>query len=48
MTRNSVYRNAGAKDVDIVGLYLDPPQNASCCLDAKSQIQTLNRTRRRC
>jgi transposase len=34
-----------AKVRDIVGLYLNPPQNAIVlCLDEKSQIQALNRT----
>src|SRR3954463_2891273 len=34
-----------AKVRDVVGLYLDPPQNAVVlCLDEKSQIQALNRT----
>jgi len=33
------------KVVDIVGLYLDPPQNAVVlCVDEKSQIQALDRT----
>ena len=36
-----------AKVVDIVGLYLDPPQNAVVlCVDEKSQIQALNRTQK--
>ena len=34
-----------AKVFDVVGLYLDPPQNAIVlCIDEKSQIQALNRT----
>ena len=34
-----------AKVRDVVGLYLDPPQNAIVlCVDEKSQIQALNRT----
>jgi transposase len=34
-----------AKVVDVVGLYLDPPQNAVVlCVDEKSQIQALDRT----
>jgi DDE superfamily endonuclease/Winged helix-turn helix len=34
-----------AKVKDVVGLYLDPPQNAVVlCVDEKSQIQALNRT----
>jgi DDE superfamily endonuclease/Winged helix-turn helix len=34
-----------AKVRDVVGLYLDPPQNAVVlCIDEKSQIQALNRT----
>jgi transposase len=34
-----------AKVRDVVGLYLDPPQNAVVlCVDEKSQIQALNRT----
>src|SRR3954453_222833 len=34
-----------AKVCDVVGLYLDPPQNAIVlCVDEKSQIQALNRT----
>jgi transposase len=34
-----------AKVCDVVGLYLDPPQNAVVlCVDEKSQIQALNRT----
>jgi transposase len=34
-----------AKVTDIVGLYLDPPQNAVVlCVDEKSQIQVLDRT----
>jgi hypothetical protein len=34
-----------AKVVDVVGLYLDPPQNAIVlCVDEKSQIQALDRT----
>ncbi len=33
------------KVTDIVGLYLDPPENAIVlCIDEKSQIQTLDRT----
>jgi transposase len=36
-----------AKVVDIVGLYLNPPQNAVVlCVDEKSQIQALNRTQK--
>ena len=38
-----------AKVRDVVGLYLDPPSNAIVlCVDEKSQIQALNRTRRSC
>ena len=34
-----------AKVRDVVGLYLDPPENAIVlCVDEKSQIQALNRT----
>jgi transposase len=34
-----------AKVVDVVGLYLDPPENAVVlCVDEKSQIQALDRT----
>jgi transposase len=34
-----------AKVVDVVGLYLDPPENAIVlCVDEKSQIQALDRT----
>ncbi len=34
-----------AKVVDVVGLYLAPPQNAIVlCVDEKSQVQALNRT----
>jgi hypothetical protein len=34
-----------AKVVDVVGLYLDPPENAVVlCVDDKSQIQALDRT----
>lgn len=34
-----------AKVTDVVGLYLDPPQNAIVlCVDEKSQIQALDRT----
>lgn len=34
-----------AKVIDVVGLYLDPPQNAVVlCIDEKSQIQALDRT----
>ena len=34
-----------AKVVDVVGLYLDPPENAVVlCVDEKSQIQALERT----
>ncbi|GAA3138958.1 hypothetical protein GCM10020255_014930 [Rhodococcus baikonurensis] len=34
-----------AKVTDIVGLYLDPPENAIVlCVDEKSQIQALDRT----
>jgi hypothetical protein len=34
-----------AKVTDVVGLYLDPPQNAVVlCVDEKSQIQALDRT----
>ena len=37
-----------AKVRDIVGLYLDPPDKALVlCVDEKSQIQALERTRRR-
>lgn len=33
-----------AKVTDIVGLYLDPPENAIVlCVDEKSQIQALDR-----
>ena len=36
-----------AKVVDVVGLYLAPPENAIVlCVDEKSQIQALNRTQR--
>lgn len=36
-----------AKVVDVVGLYLAPPENAVVlCVDAKSQIQALNRTQK--
>ena len=36
-----------AKVVDVVGLYLAPPQNAVVlCVDEKSQIQALNRTQK--
>jgi transposase len=36
-----------AKVVDIIGLYLAPPQNAIVlCCDEKSQIQALNRTQK--
>ena len=36
-----------AKVIDIVGLYLDPPENAVVlCVDEKSQIQALNRTQK--
>jgi transposase len=36
-----------AKVVDIVGLYLAPPQNAVVlCVDEKSQVQALNRTQK--
>ncbi|MGI8414762.1 MAG: IS630 family transposase [Nakamurella sp.] len=36
-----------AKVTDIIGLYLNPPENAIVlCVDAKSQIQALNRTQR--
>jgi transposase len=36
-----------AKVVDIIGLYLAPPENAVVlCLDEKSQIQALNRTQK--
>jgi transposase len=36
-----------AKVVDVVGLYLAPPENAVVlCLDEKSQIQALNRTQK--
>ncbi len=36
-----------AKVVDIVGLYLNPPENAVVlCVDEKSQIQALNRTQK--
>jgi transposase len=36
-----------AKITDVVGLYLDPPQNAVVlCVDEKSQIQALNRTQK--
>ena len=38
-----------AKVTDVVGLYLHPPENAIVLsVDEKSQIQALNRTRRRC
>ena len=34
-----------AKVIDVVGLYLDPPENAVVlCIDEKSQIQALDRT----
>jgi transposase len=37
--------NFDAKLVDVVGLYLDPPDNAIVlCMDEKSQIQALDRT----
>ncbi len=36
-----------AKVVDVVGLYLAPPQNAVVlCVDEKSQVQALNRTQK--
>ena len=36
-----------AKVTDVVGLYLNPPQNAVVlCVDEKSQIQALNRTQK--
>jgi hypothetical protein len=36
---------AGAKVINVVGLYLAPPENAVVlCLDEKSQIQALDRT----
>ena len=36
-----------AKIVDVVGLYLAPPENAIVlCVDEKSQIQALNRTQK--
>ena len=36
------------KLVDVVGLYLNPPENAIVlCMDEKSQIQALDRTSRR-
>jgi transposase len=36
-----------AKVVDVVGLYLAPPENAVVlCVDEKSQVQALNRTQR--
>ncbi len=36
-----------AKVTDIIGLYLDPPENAIVlCVDEKSQIQALNRTQK--
>jgi transposase len=36
-----------AKVVDVVGLYLAPPENAVVlCIDEKSQIQALNRTQK--
>jgi transposase len=40
------YQDKGlAKVTDVVGLYLDPPQNAIVlCVDEKSQIQALDRT----
>ena len=38
-----------AKVTDVVGLYLNPPENAIVLsIDEKSQIQALNRPRRRC
>ncbi len=38
-----------AKVGDVVGLYLNPPENAIVlCVDEKSQIQALNRTQRGC
>lgn len=37
--------NAEEKIIDVVGLYLNPPDNAVVlCLDEKTQIQALNRT----
>ena len=36
-----------AKVVDVVGLYLSPPENAIVlCIDEKSQVQALNRTQK--
>jgi transposase len=36
-----------AKVTDVIGLYLDPPENAIVlCVDEKSQIQALNRTQK--
>ena len=36
-----------AKVIDVVGLYLAPPENAIVlCVDEKSQIQALNRTQK--
>jgi hypothetical protein len=38
-------RNFAAKVEDVVGLYLNPPDNALVlCVDEKSQIQALDRT----
>ena len=38
-----------AKVTDVVGLYLDPPENAVVlCVDEKSQIQALDRTQPSC
>ena len=37
------------KLVDVVGLYLNPPENAIVlCMDEKSQIQALDRTQPTC
>jgi hypothetical protein len=36
-----------AKVIDVIGLYLAPPENAIVlCCDEKSQIQALNRTQK--
>ena len=38
-----------AKVTDVVGLYLNPPENAMVLsIDEKSQIQALDRRNRRC
>jgi hypothetical protein len=41
--------NFAEKVVDIVGLYLNPPEHALVlCVDEKSQIQALDRTQKAC